>query len=88
MLAVVAQWTGKEQVHANCVVPILVSREQGHLKSTFCKGLLHPCLHRYYTEKFSLTSQGDAERKLAEMALINLAEFDRYSPSKCHSLKT
>ena len=39
MLAVVAQWTGKEQVHANCVVPILVSSEQGHLKSTFCKGL-------------------------------------------------
>ena len=88
MLAVVAQWTGKEQVHANCVVPILVSSEHGHLKSTFCKGLLHPCLHLYYTEKFSLTSQGDAERKLAEMALINLAEFDRYSPSKCHSLKT
>lgn len=87
MLAVVAQWTGKEQVHANCVVPILVSSEQGHLKSTFCKGLLPPCLHRYYTEKFSLTSQGDAERKLAEMALINLAEFDRYSLVQMPQLK-
>lgn len=87
MLAVVAQWTGKEQVHANCVVPILVSSEQGHLKSTFCKGLLPPCLHRYYTEKFSLTSQGDAERKLAEMALINLDEFDRYSLVQMPQLK-
>ena len=87
MLAVVAQWTGKEQVHANCVVPILVSSEQGHLKSTFCKGLPPPCLHRYYTEKFSLTSQGDAERKLAEMALINLDEFDRYSLVQMPQLK-
>jgi predicted P-loop ATPase len=87
MLAVVAQWTGREQVHANCVAPVLVSSEQGHLKSTFCKGLLPPCLHRYYTEKFSLTSQGDAERKLAEMALINLDEFDRYSLVQMPQLK-
>ncbi|WP_455586954.1 VapE domain-containing protein [Bacteroides sp.] len=87
MLAVVAQWTGLEQVHANCVAPILVSNEQGHLKSTFCKGLLPVCLQRYYTEKFSLTSQGDAERKLAEMALINLDEFDRYSPLQMPQLK-
>ncbi len=87
MLAVVAQWTGQEQIHANCVAPILVSSEQGHLKSTFCKGLLPPCLHRYYTEKFSLTSQGDAERKLAEMALINLDEFDRYSSTQMPQLK-
>lgn len=49
--------------------------------------MLHPCLHRYYTEKFSLTSQGDAERKLAEMALINLAEFDRYSLVQMPQLK-
>lgn len=87
MLTVVAQWTGREQVHANCVAPILVSCEQGHLKSTFCKGLLPPRLHRYYTEKFSLTSQGDAERKLAEMALINLDEFDRYSLGQMPQLK-
>lgn len=87
MLTVVAQWTGLEQVHANCVAPILVSTEQGHLKSTFCKGLLPPHLHRYYTEKFSLTSQGDAERKLAEMALINLDEFDRYSQGQMPQLK-
>lgn len=87
MLAVVAQWIGLERVHANCVAPILVSCEQGHLKSTFCKGLLPPHLHRYYTEKFSLTSQGDAERKLAEMALINLDEFDRYSAIQMPQLK-
>jgi len=35
MLAVVAQWQGLDTVHANSVAPILISTEQGMMKSTF-----------------------------------------------------
>lgn len=87
MLALAAQWMGVENVHANSVAPMLVSSKQGHQKSTFCKVLLPESLYRYYTDSMELTSQGQAERKLAEMALINFDEFDKYSPKKMPLIK-
>lgn len=87
MRAVTAQWMGLEGVHANSVAPMLISSEQGCQKSTFCKVLLPERLYRHYTDSLELTSQGQAERKLAEMALINLDEFDKYSPKKMPLIK-
>ncbi len=73
--------------HANSVAPLLVSTEQGYLKSTFCKSLLPAALQRYYMDKVDLTSEGRVERRLAEMGLLNLDEFDKYPPTKMPLLK-
>ena len=40
MLGVAAQWLGQAQDCANAVAPMLVSREQGKRKSSFCKILM------------------------------------------------
>lgn len=82
-----AQWMGIMGEHANSVAPLLVSTEQGYLKSTFCKSLLPAALQRYYMDKVDLTSEGRVERRLAEMGLLNLDEFDKYPPTKMPLLK-
>ena len=87
MLAMTAQWMGVTENHANSVAPLLISTEQGYLKSTFCKSLLPPALQRYYMDKVDLTSQGNIERRLSEMALLNLDEFDKYGAHKMPLLK-
>ena len=87
MLGMTAQWMGVMREHANSVAPLLISTEQGYLKSTFCKSLLPSVLQCYYLDRIDLTSQGRVERRLAEMGLLNLDEFDKYSPSKMPLLK-
>ena len=87
MLGMTAQWMGIMGDHANSVAPLLISTEQGYLKSTLCKSLLPSVLQRYYMDKVDLTSQGNVERRLAEMGLLNLDEFDKYSPAKMPLLK-
>lgn len=87
MLALTAQWSGLIGVHANSVAPILISSEQGKLKSTFCKSLMPASLSDYYMDSFELTSQGQVERKMAEMGLISLDEFDRFPAYKMPTLK-
>lgn len=87
MLGMTAQWMGIMGDHANSVAPLLISTEQGYLKSTFCKSLLPSVLQRYYMDKVDLTGQGNVERRLAEMGLLNLDEFDKYSPAKMPLLK-
>lgn len=87
MLALAAQWMGLSDLHANSVAPILVSTEQGQQKSTFCKSLMPPLLQRYYCDNLKLTSQGEAERMLAEMGLLNMDEFDKYPLSRMPLLK-
>ena len=85
--AMAAQWMGITGKHANAVAPILISRRQGMLKSTFCKSLLPDVLQRYYTDSIDLALQGQTERKLTEMGLLNLDEFDKISPKKMALLK-
>ena len=87
MLGMTAQWMGIMGEHANSVAPLLVSTEQGYLKSTFCKSLLPAALQRYYMDKVDLTSEGRVERRLAEIGLLNLDEFDKYPPTKMPLLK-
>lgn len=87
MRGMTAQWLGITGVHANSVAPLLISTEQGYLKSTFCKSLLPVPLQRYYIDKVDLTGQGNIERRLAEMGLLNLDEFDKYASTKMPLLK-
>ena len=87
LLGVAVQWSGKTGIHANSVALILVSSEQGRLKSTFCKSLMPAALRHYYMDNLQLTSEGKAERLMSEMGLINLDEFDKYAASKMPLLK-
>ena len=87
MLGLASQWMNLSGLHANSVAPILVSREQGRRKSTFCRSLMPDVLMRYYTDNLKLTSQGQAERMLAEMGMLNMDEFDKYAESKMPLLK-
>lgn len=87
MLGMTAQWMGVMGDHANSVAPLLISTEQGYLKSTFCKSLMPPVLRRYYIDKVDLNGQGNIERRLAETGLLNLDEFDKYSSAKMPFLK-
>ena len=87
MLALTAQWMGMEKLHANSMAPILVSTEQGMMKSTFCKSLMPKMLEDYYTDKADLSAQGFLEHKLALMGIINLDEFDSISDQRMAQLK-
>ena len=87
MLGLASQWMGVSGLHANSVAPVLVSREQGRRKSSFCRALMPDVLARYYTDNLKLTSQGQAERMLAEMGLLNMDEFDKYADNKMPLLK-
>lgn len=87
MLAMVAQWMGMDKLHANSVAPLLISEEQGMMKSTFCKSLMPEVLQAYYTDQIDLSTKGNIESKLALMGLINMDEFDRLSPQRMAQLK-
>lgn len=83
----VAQWMGFNPTYGNSVAPVLVSRQQGMHKSTFCRMLLPEALQGYYTDSFKLNSEQHAERKLGCFALINLDEMDQLSDQKMAVLK-
>ena len=86
--AVVSQWLGYDTEHANAVMLLLVSPQQGLHKSTFMRELLPPELRDYYTDDFSLSAKGNAQRKLVEFAIVNIDEFDKENPKKMPELKT
>ena len=60
---------------------------QGCLKSTFCKSLMPDSLSRYYSDEIELTSRSNVTRKMSEMGLLNLDEFDKYSAKQMPLLK-
>jgi hypothetical protein len=75
MLSMVSQWLGRDTMHGSTMVPLLVGN-QGDGKSTFCKMILPPELHEYYTDRLDFTNRNEAERALTRFALINIDEFD------------
>ncbi len=87
MLGMAAGWLGVNPQYANSLAPLLVSREQGLHKSTFCRMLLPPELERFYTDSFPLTNIPLAERRLSEYGLISLDKFDRHSSRHQADLK-
>ena len=87
MLGLTAQWMGLNGIHANSVAPILISTQQGMMKSTFCKSLIPNCLQDYYTDQIELFAQGNFEKKMALLGLINMDEFDRIPAHRMAQLK-
>ena len=87
MLGMAAQWMGMPLRCANALAPILISTEQGRCKSTFCSLLLPDELQRFYIDKFDITSESGCEQKLSLFGLVNMDEFDRYSPRAMATLK-
>lgn len=87
MLGMAAQWMGMNGQCANAMAPILISTEQGKCKSTFCSILLPEELQAFYIDKFDITSISHCEQKLSHFGLVNMDEFDRYSPKSMATLK-
>ena len=85
--ALTAQWIGRERTHANTLVPVLVSNEQGLGKSTFCRSLLPDSLRAYYLDNLNLAPGASPEKKLVKMGLINLDEFDKVGEKRQPDLK-
>lgn len=86
--AAVTQWMHWDEKHANAVMLLLVSERQGMQKSTLLRELMPASLRDYYTDDFSLSSKGNAQRKMVEFALINIDEFDKEPVRKMAELKT
>lgn len=87
MRAMTAQWMGMPRDHANALVPVLVSGEQGLGKSTFCRSLLPDSLRDYYLDNLNLSPGASPEKKLVKVGLINLDEFDKVSEKRQPDLK-
>lgn len=85
--AMTAQWWGMERTHANSLMPILISSEQGLGKSTFCRQLLPDSLRGYYLDHLNLSPGTSPEKKLVTKGLINLDEFDKVSEKRQPDLK-
>ena len=85
--AMTAQWMGIPREHANALVPVLVSSEQGLGKSTFCRSLLPDSLRAYYLDNLNLSPGASPEKKLVKVGLINLDEFDKISEKRQPDLK-
>ena len=87
MRAMTAQWMGAEREHANILVPVLVSGQQGLGKSTFCRSLLPDSLRAYYLDNLNLSPGASPEKKLVKAGIINLDEFDKISEKRQPDLK-
>ena len=78
LLAMVAQWKGRNRRYGNSVAPLLISR-QGYNKSTFCRSLLPDELQWGYTDNLSLDEKRPVLQAMSQMLLINLDEFNQIS---------
>ena len=87
MRAMTAQWLGMAREHANVLVPVLVSCQQGLGKSTFCRQILPESLRAYYLDNLNLAPGASPEKKLVKVGLINLDEFDKISEKRQPDLK-
>ena len=86
LLSMVAHWQGKDSLHGNAIVPLLIGG-QGCGKTTFASILLPPELRAYYNDKVDFRSEGDIMSALSRFALINIDEFDSLKKSQQPVLK-
>jgi predicted P-loop ATPase len=78
---------GEEHSHANSLMPILISRNQGLGKSTFCRMLMPDSLRTYYLDNLNLSPGASPEKRLINKGLINLDEFDKIGEKRQPDLK-
>lgn len=86
MRAMVAHWMGKDKMHGNAYVPLIIGN-QGCGKSTFCSIILPPELRDYYNDKIDFKNDTALNLGLTSFALINIDEFDSLSRSQQPLLK-
>lgn len=86
LLSMVAHWQGKDAIHGNALVPLLIGH-QGCGKSSFCRIILPPQLRTYYNENINFKNDTDINLALSTLALINLDEFDKLTKSQQPLLK-
>lgn len=79
MLAMVAQWLGKNTRYGNSVAPLLISH-QGYNKSTFCKSLIPHELQWGYNDNLQMGEKKSVLQAMSQFLLINLDEFNAISP--------
>ena len=85
--AMVSHWMGEEHSHANSLMPILISRNQGLGKSTFCRMLMPDSLRTYFLDNLNLSPGASPEKRLINKGLINLDEFDKIGEKRQPDLK-
>lgn len=86
--AVVTQWLGADRQHANAVMLLLISQQQGLGKSTLFTSMLPQEIADYYTDDFKISAKGNAYRKMVEFALVSLDEFEKIGHKQMPELKS
>lgn len=86
--AVVSQWLGADSLHANAVMLLLISEQQGLGKSTLFTSMLPKEVADYYTDDFKINAKGNAYRKMVEFALVSLDEFEKIGRKQMPELKS
>ena len=86
--AVVTQWLGADKQHANAVMLLLISPQQGLGKSTLFTSMLPREIVDYYTDDFKINAKGNAYRKMVEFAIVSLDEFEKIGRKQMPELKS
>ena len=86
--AVVTQWLGADKQHANAVMLLLISPQQGLGKSTLFTSMLPREIADYYTDDFKINAKGNAYRKMVEFAIVSLDEFEKIGHKQMPELKS
>ena len=86
--AVVTQWLGADRQHANSVMLLLISAQQGLGKSTLFTSMLPQEIADYYTDDFKINAKSNAYRKMVEFALVSLDEFEKIGQKQMPELKS
>lgn len=86
LLSMVAHWQGKDSLHGNALVPLIIGH-QGCGKTSFCRIILPKELRAYYNENINFKNDNDINLALSTLALVNLDEFDKLTKSQQPLLK-
>ena len=86
MRSMVAHWMGRDRLHGNALVPLLIG-PQGCGKTTFCSIVLPDELRDYYNDYIDFTKKFDLLNTLSSFALVNIDEFDTITLSRQPELK-
>ena len=86
MLSMVAHWQGKDSIHGNSLVPLIIGH-QGCGKTSFCRLILPRELRAYYNENINFRNDNDINLALSTLALVNMDEFDKLTKSQQPLLK-
>lgn len=82
----IAHWLNMDSIYGNQLVVMFIG-DQGCGKGSFIKQLLPKHLQLYYLDHINLLNKHDTDMALANCALVNLDEFDRYTNRQQATLK-